>query len=113
MIVLTSESGYNIIKLNETRNIVENTEEDCREKYNAICFAKEVKCVVEFLDKIKNETKNITINCENIFKKIKKIARSSKGVVKLVRIIKLKIIIDARTLDTSYRMLTCENSPIL
>ena len=33
--------------------------------------------------------------------------------VELVRIIELKIIIEARTLDNLYRVVVCENSPIL
>ena len=113
MIIITSEYDYNAIKVDETRNIIKNTEEDCRRKYHANCFAKEVKCVVEFLDKIKNETKNITINCENTFGKVNKVMQSSNGMIKVVRIIELKILIEARTLSNLYHMLTCENSPIL
>ena len=48
MIVVTSEYDYNFIKLDETRNIVENTEEDCRQNYNANCQTKKVISVVEF-----------------------------------------------------------------
>ena len=51
MIVITNEYNYIIIKLNETRNIVENTLKHCRRKYKANCSAKKVKCVVEFLVK--------------------------------------------------------------
>ena len=114
MIVITSEYDYNFIKLDETRNIVEKTEEDCRRKYNANCETKKVICVFEFLDKIKkNETKSITINSENNIKKINKAIRLSKGVLKFVRLIELKIILKARTLDNLYHLLTCENCPIL
>ena len=50
MIVITSEYDNFIFKLDETRDIVENTHEDCGQKYNANCRTEEVICVVEFLD---------------------------------------------------------------
>ena len=90
MTVFTSEYVSNNTKLDETPDIVEYVEEDCRQKYNANCWAKEIVCVVQFLDKIKNETKTITINCELNFKKISRIMQSSKGVLMFVRNIELK-----------------------
>ena len=39
--------------------------------------------------------------------------QSSKGMIKFVRTIEKKIIIEARTLDNLNHFLTCENSPTL
>ena len=87
---MNSEYDYNIIKVDETRNIIQSTEEDCRRKYHADCFAKEFKCVVELLDKVDNEIEIITIDCENIIGKVNKVMQSSKGMIKFVWIIELK-----------------------
>ena len=60
---VTKEYIYNSIKLSETRNIVENTLEEYNEQYGEN-YRRSVKVgsVAVFLDKIKNETKNITID---------------------------------------------------
>ena len=94
--IITSEYFYNI-KLNETRNIVENTLEEYEEKYG-YNYHRHVKvnCVAEFLDKIKNETKNITIDRYNIIGELNKIMQSSRGMIKLIRIIHVKIIIEGK-----------------
>ena len=56
--IITSEYVYNIIELNETRNIVENTLEEHKQKYSGNyprCI--KVECVATFLDKIKKRNK--------------------------------------------------------
>ena len=58
--IVTGEYVYNNIELNETYSIVENTlEEKYGYNYRGVV---EVMCFAEFLDKIKNETKNTIIN---------------------------------------------------
>ena len=116
--IITSEYVYNNIKLNETRNIVENTLEEYKQKYGG-SYRRSVKveCVPTVLDKLKNETKNITINSYNIIGALSKIMQTSKGMIKLVRIIQVKFIIESKT--TIYNIvlsdlyLDCENNPIL
>ena len=48
------------------------------------------------MDKIKNETKHITIESYNIIGELNKIMQSSKDMINLIRIIELKIIIKGR-----------------
>ena len=48
----------------------------------------------------------MSIGCENIIGKKNKVMQSSKGVDKFVRIIKLKIKLEARNLDNLYHFLT-------
>ena len=115
MIIITSEYDYNNIKLNETRNIVENTLLEYEQKYG-YDYRKsvEVKCVAEFFDKIKNETKNITIECDKNIGELKKIMQSTKGIIKFTRIIESKIIIKGRIYKNVLdHYLECENIPIL
>ena len=96
-LIFTSEYVYNNIKLNETRNILENIIEEFDEtyayKYNRIV---KVECVGEFYDKIKNETKIITIDRYNIIGELNKIMQKSRGENKLVKIFEVKIIIEGR-----------------
>ena len=69
MIVVTSEYDYN--NMNETHNIVEKTIIEYEQKYGADYLKSvKVRCVAQFLDKIKNETKNITIERYNIVGKL-------------------------------------------
>ena len=97
MIIITSEYVYNNIKLNETRNIVEKTLKEYKQKCGGnYRRSVKVECVATFWDKIKNETKNITINSYNIFVELNKILQSSKGMIKLIRIIQVKIVIESR-----------------
>ena len=93
--IITREYVYNNIKLNETRNTVENTLQEYKLKY-AVNYRRhvKVKCVAVFLDKIKTETKNITIERYNIFGELNEIKQSSDGMCKLIRIIELKIKIE-------------------
>ena len=74
----------------------------------------EVKCVAEFLQKIKNETKNITIQRYNIKGELNKITQPSKGTIKIIRISELKIIIKGRIFESKIDQNSkCENTPIL
>ena len=109
-----SEYVYNNIKLNETHNIIENTlleyERKCGYNYNRTC---EIICITKFLDKIKNETKNITLTCYNIIGGINKIMQSTKGMCKFIRVIELKIKIQGRIYNNIINIyLRSENVPI-
>ena len=95
--------------------IVENTLLEYKRKYgynnNRTC---EIKCITKFLDKIKNETKNITLTCYNIIGGINKIMQSTKGMCKFIRIIELKIKIQGRINNNIIKIyLRSENIPIL
>ena len=76
--IITNVYVYNNLKLNETRNIIENTllEFDQQYDYN---FNTEiiVKCNIKFFDKLESKTKNIMIEHENVFGKVNKIMQSS------------------------------------
>ena len=116
MIIITSEYVYNNIKLNETRNIVENALKEYKQKCGGN-YRRSVKieCDALFWDKIKNETKNITINSYNFLGELNKIMQSSKGMIKLIRVIQVKIIIECRIssiVSLDFR-LEIENNPIL
>ena len=81
--------------MNETRNIVENTLQEYKQKSDRKNRRPvKVKCVAEFLDKIKNEKRSITIERYNIIGELNKIMQSSKGMIKLIRVIHVKIIIE-------------------
>ena len=83
--IITSEYVYDDIKLNETRNIVENTLQGYRQKHSGNYRRPvKVKCVAEFLDRINNETKNKTIERYNIIGELNKIMQSSKSMIKLI-----------------------------
>ena len=114
--IITSEYVYNNIKLNETRNIVENTLEEYKQKYGGnYPRSVKVKCDAEFLDKIKNGRKNITIERYNNFGDLNKIMQSSKGKIKLIRVIQVIIIIESRihnNISLDFR-LEFENIPII
>ena len=95
--IITSEYVYNNIKLKETRNIVENTLEEYRLKCGGNYYRSvKVECVAVLWDKIKNETRNITINSYNFIGELNRTMQSSEGVIKLIRIIQVKIIIKSR-----------------
>ena len=90
MIIITNKYKYNNIKLEDTRNIVENIVQ----KYDGSDqIIVEVKCVAEFWDKIKNEIKIITIKSRNSNEESNKVMESSEGKMILVRIDKLRIVI--------------------
>ena len=83
--------------MNETRNILQNTteeyEETCGYNYNRIV---KVECIAEFYEKIKSERKIIIVDCCNIIGELNKIMQKSRGEIKLIEIIEVKIIIEGR-----------------
>ena len=95
--IVTSEYVYNNIKLNETHNLIENTIDEYDEEYgfnnNRVV---KVKCIAEFYEKIINETKIIIIDRYNIIGELNKIMQKSRGEIKLIKIIEVKIIIEGR-----------------
>ena len=101
--------------MNETRNIVENTPLEYEQKYRADYLKSiKVKCVAEFLDKTENETKIKTIEGYNNIGELTEVIQSSKGMIKFVRIIEIKIVIKGRIYkDVLDHYLECENNPIL
>ena len=71
VIIITSDYVYINIKLSGTHNIVENTRLEHEQKYGANYHrSMEVKCVAEFLEKIKNEIKTIIIKRYNIIEEL-------------------------------------------
>ena len=81
--------------MKETRNIVENTLLEHEWKYGTnYRRSVKVKCVAKFLNEIKNETQNMTIERYNIFGEVNKTMQSSDGMCKVIRIIELKIKIE-------------------
>ena len=116
--IITSEYVYTNIKLNETRNIVENTKLEHEQEYGEnYPRSVKVECVATFFDKIKNETKNITINSCNIIGVLSKIMQTSNGMIKLIRVIQVIIRKDSRiriyNIVLSDLYLQCENNPTL
>ena len=95
--IITSEYIYDNIKLNETRNIVQDTIDEHEEEYGFTVHREEkVRCVAQFYDKINNETKTIIINRFNIIGELNKIMQKSRGEIKLIKIFEVKIIIKGR-----------------
>ena len=84
--------------MNETRNILQNTIEECKKGYGFDLYRDvKVRCVGDFYDKIKkNERKFIIINHYNIIGELNKIMQKSRGEIKLIKIIEVKIIIEGR-----------------
>ena len=106
--IITSEYVYNNIKLNETRNIVESTKQEDEQRYGFNYHrCVKVECFAEFFDKIKNDTKNITIDHYNIIGELNKIMQSSKAMTKLIRVNQVKIIkkgkVNDKLLDTYFK----------
>ena len=81
----TSEYVYRNIKLDKTRKIIENTIHGYEQKYCG-SYRESIKviCVAEFFDKIKNETKTITIESYKIVGELNRIMQSSEGMNKLI-----------------------------
>ena len=95
--IVTSEYVYNNNKLNETRKIIENTLEEYERKYG-FNFNKviNVNCIADFLDKIKNEVKVLTIDRYKIIGELSKIVQSSKGMITRFRVIQVKIMLEGK-----------------
>ena len=113
--IITSEYIYDNNKLNETRNILQNTIEEYEETYG-LNYKRvvKVKCVGEFYDKLKNETKTIIIDRYHIIGELNKIVQKSRGWIKLVKIIEVKIIFEGRSDKNIMDMyFICECMPIL
>ena len=83
----TSEYVHNIIKFVETCKIVENTLQEYEQK-NGGNYRKIVKviCFAEVLDKVKDQTKNNTIESYNIIGELNRVMQSSERVYKLIKI---------------------------
>ena len=91
----TSEFKYYNIKLDEICNIVENKQLEHKQKYGVDYHRiVKVKCVAEFWDKIENDIKIITIHSCNINDELNKLTCSSEGMLILIRIDKLRILIE-------------------
>ena len=74
-----SDYVYKNNKLNETRNIIENTLLEYERKYGAkYSRSVKVKCVAKFSDKRINETKNFTIERYNIIREVNTTMKSTK-----------------------------------
>ena len=88
----TSEKVYNNFKLDNTRKVVENSLREYQQKHGA-SYRRIVKVisVAEFLDKIRNEMRNVTIEgSNNIIGELNRIMQSSKGLIRLIKKIELK-----------------------
>ena len=95
--IITSEYVFDNIKLNETRNILQNTIEEYEKEYGFDLYRDvKVRCVGEVCDKIINETKIILIDCYNFIRELNKFMQKSRGEIKLIKIIEVKIIIEGR-----------------
>ena len=95
MLIITVEYNFYNIKLDELCNIVETTLLKHEQKCTVGCRGLvKVECIADFLDEIKNEIKIITIRSCNINEELNKVFQSSEGMVILVRIDKIKIIIE-------------------
>ena len=82
----TSEYRFLNPKLNEIIDIINNTQLEHDQKYgDDYCRKIEVRCKIEFSDKIKNKTKNITINHYCIHRGIEKMIVASQGRYELLR----------------------------
>ena len=93
--IITSEYIYDNIKLNETRNILQNTIEEYENEYGFDLYRDvKVRCIGEFYEKIINETKIIIVNRYNIIGELNKIMQKSRGGIKIIEV---KIIIEVRT----------------
>ena len=78
---------------------LQNTREQHEETYG-YNYHKNVKLegIADFYDKIINETKIIIIDRSNIIGELNKVMQKSRGEIKLVRIIEVKIIIEGRNI---------------
>ena len=95
MFIITSEYNYYNIKMDETCNIEENTLIEHEQQCTVGCRGmKKVKCIAEFLDIKENILKIVTIQSCNTNEELNNVLQPSGGVVILVRIDKIRIVID-------------------
>ena len=95
--ILTSDYVYDNIKLNEARNIVQNTIGEFEKQYGFGLYRDvKVRCVGQFHEKTINETKIIIIDRYNIIGELNKIMQKSRGEIQLIKIFEVKIIIEGR-----------------
>ena len=95
----TSGCVYNNIKLGKKRKFVENTRQEYGQNYGEN-YRRIVKviCFVEFLDKLKNQTKNVTFESCNIIGELNRIMQSSERLYNFIKIIEIKFIINRKIL---------------
>ena len=109
MNIVTSE--YIFIKpiKKEINNIINNTILEHNKKYGDNYYRKiEFKYDIQFFDKIKNKTKNITT------KNIKKLIIASQGRYELIKTNKLSILIEGRIYKNVINTyMKCDNIPFL
>ena len=78
--IVTSEYVCNNIKLDEINRIKGNTRLEYDQKSGKSYHKRfKVMCIIKIFDKIKNEVKNITIECYNVLGEYNKIMQSSRG----------------------------------
>ena len=95
--VVTSEYVYDNTKLNETHNILQKTIEEYEKQYGFDLYRDvKIRCDSEFYNKIINETKIIIIDRYNIIGELNKIMQKSRGEIKLIKKIDVKIVIEGR-----------------
>ena len=93
--IVTSEYIFLNPKINEITDILNNTRLGQDQKYGDNCSRKiEVRCNINFLDKIKNKTKNITISDYHVHRGMKKTIIASQGRYELIGSNKLSILIE-------------------
>ena len=85
------------------------------EKYECNYYTEvNVKCNVNFFDKIENKTKNIMIEHENIIGKVNEIMQSSEGMIKFIRVLELTIRIQGTIHKNILNAYTnCDGIPII
>ena len=97
MRIITSDYVFDNIRLNETRKIIQNTIDEYEEKYGFYLYTDvKVRCVGQFYDKKIYETKNVFINHYNISGELNKMLRKSRGEIKIIKKIEVKIILEGR-----------------
>ena len=95
-----SDYVYKNNKLNETRNIIENTLLEYERKYGGkYSRSVKVKCVAKFSDKRINETKNFTIERYNIIREVNTTMKSTKWLCIFLRLYELKNIIEGESYE--------------
>ena len=92
-----SEHVYDNIKMNETHNISKIIIEEYEKEYGFDLYRDvKVKCVSEFFGKIINQREIIIIDRDNIIAELNRIMQKSRGEIKFIKLIEVKIIIEGR-----------------